>query len=365
MRIVSTWLRIDLRRRWRSLLVLTLLVAVAAGTVMATLAGARRGASALQRLEHQARPATAVALPNQPGFNWRPIERLPDVISVSTFVVDYALSFRGLPDDVAWVPPTNDTLFRSIEKPAVLAGRPFDPNRPEAVVTPMFAAKFHRSVGATLMLQLPTPRELAAGQGSGPGGSFTGPQVRLRVVGVIRTPWFHDTADADGSIIMSPFVAAHYPASTVGNIHNPQSFNYVNAFVRLRGGEAGIPRFRQELARVTGRSDIDIVDLPARYASVQRQISFESRCLLALACAAFLAALFLLGQALARYTADAAGDLQTMRAVGMTAWQAVLCAAAGPAVAGWLGPCSPPGARSWRRGGSRLRPGRYSSRSPA
>ena len=107
--------------------------------------------------------------------------------------------------------------------------------------------------------------------------------------------------------------------------------------MRLRGGEADIPRFRQELARLTGRSDIDIWDLPAQYADGQRQVAFESRCLLALAGAAFLAALLLLGQFLARYAADIAGDLRTLRAVGLTTWQALLCGAAGPAVAGTAG----------------------------
>ena len=218
MLIAATWLRIELHRRWRALLVLALLVALAAGTVIAALAGARRGDSALQRLESQTQPATAVALPNQPGFNWRPVEQLPDVAAVSTFAVDETLSFEGLPDDVAALPPANDSVFRSIEKPVVLAGRVFDPTRPEAVVTPVFAAKFHRGPGATVVLRLPTARELAAGQGSGPGGSFTGPRVPLRVVGVVRSPWYSDAPYSDGSIIVSPFVAAHYPSSVIGNV---------------------------------------------------------------------------------------------------------------------------------------------------
>jgi len=331
--IVGTWLRIDLRRRWLSLIVLALLVALAGGTVTAALAGARRGASALTRLEAQTLPATTAVLPNQPGFDWSRIERLPEVASVYTFIVDYAQGYRGLPPGVGWFPTVNNTLFRSIEKPVLLAGRAFSPRRAEAVVTPAFAATFHRGVGSTVVLELPTARELPAAY-SGGGGPLTGPRVRLRVVGVVRTPWFADGPDDPGAVIMSPWVVAHYPANTLGPVRGPHAFSFVNALVRLRGGEAAIPQFSRDLARVTGRSDIDVLDLRAEMQAAQRQVAFESRCLVALACAAFAAALFLIGQALARYASTGAGDLQVMRGVGMTTGQAVLAAAAGPATAG-------------------------------
>ena len=46
MNAVATWLRLDLRRRVRSLAVLTLLVALTTATVLTAVAGARRGGTA-------------------------------------------------------------------------------------------------------------------------------------------------------------------------------------------------------------------------------------------------------------------------------------------------------------------------------
>src|SRR5262249_56403753 len=70
MRITVTWLRLDSRRRWRSLLVLALLVALATSTVLAAAAGARRGQSAGERLWTGTPPATRALPPHPPRVEW-------------------------------------------------------------------------------------------------------------------------------------------------------------------------------------------------------------------------------------------------------------------------------------------------------
>ena len=88
MRITLTWLRLESRRRWRSLLVLTLLVALATGTVLTATAGARRGETAFARLWDSTLPATVTVLPNQPGFDWAKVRALPEVEVLSEFPVN-------------------------------------------------------------------------------------------------------------------------------------------------------------------------------------------------------------------------------------------------------------------------------------
>ncbi len=339
MTVVAAWLRLDLRRRWRSLAVLAMLIAIASGTVFAALAGARRGASAQQRLNEQTLPATSAILANTPGLDWDPIRALPEVEALTTFVVDYTMSTEGIPGGAVGFPPGDDAYTRTIEKPVVLSGRLFDPTRAdEAVVTRKFVSHYHKGVGDTVVLILATPQELANQEGSGPGGVYTGPRVTVHIVGVgaPSSSWGGDQAAGTGGLQPSPGLYARYPQNIVGAAGSKNS-NFVNALVRLRGGEAAIPQLRNDVARITGRSNIEIWNMPEQQRVGQHHIAFESRCLVAFAAAAFVAALFLVGQAIARYAAGSTQELHTMRALGMTPRQAIATAAAGPAIAGVVG----------------------------
>jgi len=163
MNFVGAWLRLELARRWRSLAVLTLLIAVASGTVMAAVAGARRGASALERLQERTLPATSAVFTNTANFDWDKIRALPEVEALTTFVIDYTFSFEGYSEGVGGFPPADAETLSSIEKPVVFEGRMFDPARAdEVVVTRVFAAHHHKNVGDAVVLNLPTPQ--AAGR---------------------------------------------------------------------------------------------------------------------------------------------------------------------------------------------------------
>jgi hypothetical protein len=334
--VVLAWLRLDLRRRWRSLAVLALLVAVTGGTVLASVTGARRGESVLDRLAARTRPATAVVLPNQPGFDWNRIRALPEVEALTTFMLGLQFPVDQIPpsDSGLGFPPGDDEVTRTIEVPVLLAGRLPDADRAdEALITPQFSRHYRLGVGDAVTAHLFTPQQVAAASKLDQDpGTPQGPTVRIRIVGVGIPYWGHDLPGSTGGLLPSPGFAKQYRANFYDDANS-----FTNALVRLRGGEAALPAFQAHLAAVTGRGDIDVWNLPAGQRQEQRFLSFQARSLLAFGGAALVAALFLVGQALARTTAANMADLQVLQALGMTPREAVLAASGGPAVAAVAG----------------------------
>jgi hypothetical protein len=337
-RITMTWLRLDSRRRWRSLLVLALLVALATATVLAAAAGARRGQTAFGRLWDSTLPATVAVLPNQPGFDWDKVRALPEVEVLSEFPLNGTpFVLTCCPDTSVGFAPIGDEMGRTIERPDLLAGHLFDPGRAgELIVTPQFAAVYHKGVGDRVTMRLASPKQVDEGW-DGTTGPPRGPVVQARIVGVGRNVFGSSTTDGPGQkggVLASPALYAQYRANIVGTSGQMN----INALVRLKGGTAAIPAFRADLARVSGRPDIDVWnDREFFGGTIERVTRYEAACLLAFALAALVAAVFLVGQSVARYTSATVADLQVLQAVGMTPRQAVASATAAPLLAAAAG----------------------------
>ncbi|QJY48470.1 ABC transporter permease [Pseudonocardia broussonetiae] len=330
MAVVAVWLRLELRRRWRSLLVLTLLVALSAGVVLTAVAGARRGAGALDRLLAQTLPATIAVLPSTPGFDWDAVRALPGVTALSEFGVAPA-EVDGVPVDLPF-----DLRPGTVEVPVVLEGRAADPARAdEAVVTPGYVEASGRGVGDVVTLALPDPSVVDAA-GLADGGSAppsAGPVLTVRIVGVVRS---FVLADRPGDAPVphpSPGLLAQYRPHLLGTSDQAA----LQALVRLDGGAAAVPAFQAALVALTGRTDIAYLDLSAQQAKIGRTLAFESASLLAFGLAALAAATVLVGQAVVRGAGAAAADLRVLRALGMPRRLATAAAAAGPALAGLAG----------------------------
>ena len=128
MTAVLAWARVDVRRRWGSLVVLGLLVALAGGAVMAAATAAHRGATALERLDAHARPAT-VQVPNLDArVDLAALADLPYVAALSRIAGGgIGLLDDGLGGSTEQDVPVDGVLFDRMERPVVLEGRMFDP----------------------------------------------------------------------------------------------------------------------------------------------------------------------------------------------------------------------------------------------
>jgi ABC-type lipoprotein release transport system permease subunit len=129
MAAITRWCWLDVRRRWRSLLVLALLIAFAAATVMTAVAGARRGVTAVDRLVEQTLPATVLVLPNTGGFDWSAVRDLPEVAALSVWPLTQ-VAIDGLPPD-EFAEVYDEEAMRTLERPVVLEGRLPDPQQPD------------------------------------------------------------------------------------------------------------------------------------------------------------------------------------------------------------------------------------------
>ena len=333
MNALAAWVRLDLRRRARSLAVLALLVALTTATVLTAVAGARRGSTAVDRLLDLTKPATIAVLPNEPGFDWDAVAALPGVEALARFpLAPYQV--EGLPDEAADFPYADPSIMDTIERPVVLDGRLADPARDdEVVVTKWFEGAYGKGIGDTVTIRLFTPEQLD-GAGLFAPEDPEGPRIEARIVGVVRSGWFSDGGDAvAGRLIPSHGLYAKHEANLLGS----GDVIYVNALVRLQGGAAAVPEFREDLADVSGRRDIEFFDLGEMADHARDVGGFEADSLLAFALAAGIAAIFLVGQSVARYAAGSTADLEVLRAVGMTPAHVRAGVAVGPFLAGAAG----------------------------
>ncbi|MBO3749378.1 ABC transporter permease [Streptosporangiaceae bacterium NEAU-GS5] len=335
MTLVRFWLTLELRRRWRSLAGLALLAAFAVSVTLTAFAGAVRGTTANDRLVAATNAATVVVRPfdSDAGF-WAAARRLPAVAALTHFP-GTAFGVDDRPDTLAGltVAAADTDLFRTIETPVILDGRLPDPARvDEVVVTPLFRETAHKGVGDTVTLRLLSPARAAATNRVGNPEPPDGPAVRARIVGVIRSAWFAELAGGTGGVISSPALFGRYRADIIG-AHDEIPFE---GLVRLRPG-ATFEQFHAQLTAAAGPG-VDMENLDATLYEHRRQVDGNQATTLGVfGLAAALAGAALIGQAVVRHVSGAAGELRSLRALGMTLRQQVSLASIAPVLAGTAG----------------------------
>ncbi len=308
------WVRSDLRRRWRSWVVLGLLVGATTGVGAAGVAGARRTRGAVPKFVAAAGLPDAAVLANNPAFDAaqrRRIASLPEVRAGYPFQVAFGLDVdapRGLQGPLLPTAPQSQRLLAGV----LLSGRyPAPGAADEAVIDENVERQFRLSVGSTIIVgQHPRPGDLAslppAMQPQSPDPAFT---ARLRVVGISKA------VSSDASFTPGSAFYVKYQAKLVG---------LINEFVALRRGQADFARFQQDAIRVTGMPlNVESADDLFGLRKARAETNLEADGLLLFALAAIVVGGVLVGQALVRSVTAGAADLAAWRAIGADARVAV------------------------------------------
>jgi ABC-type lipoprotein release transport system permease subunit len=294
------WSRADIRRRWRSLLLLGLLAGVTAAFATASFAGARRTDTALSRLEKATNAANAFIFTSQVGDmhpDWSRLASRPEVAQLAVWDLIFCY-LDGQPNGVLFA-SDGDGEFTKIDKPVVLAGRMFNPKADdETVVNEQVATIEHIGVGDVMQVRTYAPDQLN-------GGTPHGPKIALRVVGIVRTTEeFLFTPNA----LVSPGVVAHY---------RRQALFVPNAVVRVTGGEAGMAALKRDVSSQLAPG-VPVLDLGDASRRVTTSLAVESFALYMIALAVLLAGGLLVAQVLSRSASFIGQDVAALRAIGMT-----------------------------------------------
>lgn len=296
------WARIDVRRRWRSLVLVGLLAAVTAGLAMAAVAGARRTDTALERLRRETRAADAVVFPSQVGDvapDLAPLATRPEVARLAGWDLVFG-DVESQPGGLLFA-PADRSFGSSVERPVVVRGRMLDPRAPDEVVVDENAAAEAPPVGARFTFQPYAPDQ------SDTTGAPRGPRIALRVVGVVReVPEFLFVSE--GQVFLSPAFLERY---------GPQVFHAENVDVVLRHGAADVPVLRRDVDRLLVPGT-PVLDLHATSRRLDTTLAVERTALLVLGAAIILGGAILLAQVLARSAGSVSDDAAALRGIGAT-----------------------------------------------
>src|SRR5688500_5576269 len=145
MAVVWLNVRSDLRRRWRSLCVLALLVGLVGGVVLTGLAGARRTDSALARLLQQTNNDDASVEVGPEYFDVIAALREVAAVAPASFMFVQPLGFES--DNLVPLAGTDERFGNLVNRPRLIEGRRPSPGNADEVLLNSEAARRLR-VGA-------------------------------------------------------------------------------------------------------------------------------------------------------------------------------------------------------------------------
>ena len=297
------WARADLRIRWKALVAVGLIAGLACGLAIASIAGARRTGTALDRLREHTNASDAIVFASQRGAyhpDWSVLARRPEVRALAR----WALVFGDLDGDPQglFFTPVDDSWMQEVDAPLIVDGRTFDPRADdEILVSKVLAESDGIDVGDTIPFTPYTPED-EEGAAAGP---LRGPRLTMRVVGIMRTP------------VEELFLPGGFAVASPGLIdRHPEVSFFENAFVQLVEPATGTTALEAH-ATTDVAPGTPILDLHVLARRVTATTDVERSALLLLGAAIALAGLVLAGQVVIRSASLVGRDARVLEAIGM------------------------------------------------
>jgi hypothetical protein len=320
----AAWYRArgELRRRWRAVVLLGLLVGLVGGAVLTMVAGARRSSSAYERFRQETLASDLdVAFDGPPGQDIDAaadaIRALPQVAALGRldfpFIIPAGSGFYPYLDFLAAV-SVDDADEMEIDNPRILEGRaPAPDNADEIAIVETYARESGLRVGDRAEFESYAPQQLEPLFTTGDAGPPAGPRVALVVTGILDAPTFLSESSADFTprMFLSPaFVDAHGDevATYPGGIS-----------LRLHRGAADAGEVTETLRQMFAASaTLEITPASEVGRKIESGIDVIVSALALCALVAALAGGGAVAQALTRHLANQSGSERWLAALGMT-----------------------------------------------
>jgi hypothetical protein len=307
--------RVLLRTRWRSWLIMAVLISVVGGFVLATAAAGRRTANAFPSFV-AAHGYDAIVYASRPVPK---VAKLPGVTTATELIIPDS----GQPTCSCTHPISSASAFgvfvvspeaRSPFK--LVSGRLPEPLAPDEVLASFTLQKDNGvQVGTVIHVPFEAPSQGAAYNNPNVGlPTPQGPTVAFHVVGIEASEAeFSSGGTTQYDLYTSPAFAHSVLPRTAAN------YEYL---VRLRNGVAGLSRFDVEAQALNlGTGSVGASSQDGLAASVAGSIHPQAIGWWILAALAGLVGLAVIGQAISRQSIIESEDYPTMAAIGVGRWQ--------------------------------------------
>ncbi|MEO6571846.1 MAG: FtsX-like permease family protein [Ilumatobacteraceae bacterium] len=318
MGVVTLVAALDLRRRWASVLFVTLVVGLTGASAFAFAAGARRSSTALTRFNDSSRSADVELQAAPPTVaQLAALEAIDGVVGV-TVLRTYGVLLPAAPDFVGTVVPDAEPNGDTVDQDRIVAGRGANPDSTnEVTIGEGIAARLDLGVGDHLQAVTLTPDQVdAILAGAADAGPPAGPSFALSVVGIVRSPLdLGDPRATAGLVTLTPAFGREY-AEQIGLFG-------VRIRIRTAHGAADVPEVTDAAGRIFGSGLFSAqgLEIDSQGASdailVLTLSSWIAAGLVSLVGGATVAAL------LAREIGAVAADQALFRHLGCTRWQRV------------------------------------------